>query len=272
MQIKEQCGVCGCVATDVIRTNVFFEGVFMLRCAECGAKFFHWANGRRIEVEPFYNSPAYDEYTERHIRQGTSIWEHQMVVSPADYYKGMDSVYGKFLEMMKAVSTTVDSVYEIGCAWGYCLDVMKRHGVASVSGCDLGRQNAKRGIERGIKVEHASFLESSVPERLDGIVSSDVLEHTETPGLDLQKAFAHLRPGGSMIVKTFYEDWHEDQDIDFSVGAPSTQGYYSPICHLYHFDYDLLTRSLFPRFGFEVVKVEQDRVNGQVTVVCRKPE
>jgi len=105
----------------------------------------------------------------------------------------------------------------------------------------------------------------------DAVVALDVIEHTETPREDLERAARILRPGGALLLKTFYDEWHEGRELAIvsAEGWQLPHGYFDPVCHINHFTEPVLRR-LIEQSGFDVAEWDRDEVNGLVTVYARR--
>jgi len=137
----------------------------------------------------------------------------------------------------------------------------------------LSREACRQATKLGLNVEHAVLQDADVPSELFGIIMWDMIEHTITPGADLDKAARHLRPGGCILVKTFYDEYHRFKGYDLSKRATKdgvtsdleTTGYYCPVSHPYHFETGVLLRALEKR-KFRLVDVSHCFEYGQITV------
>lgn len=266
-----KCAFCGCEKTEATRwNNIFGSGANLVRCVECGLKFY---DKQTFCAERFYDAPNYDAYINRHIDNGTPFLDNPE--QKTRYELVRNSVYNRLLAKLREYCGQLDSLFEIGASWGLFLQVAKERGVRQLGGCDLSGEACRKAKERGYSVQHAPFMKASVPENLDAIVSLDVIEHSETPGEDMRKTFDHLRSGGVFLVKTFYDEWHDTADIDLSkplkrdVVNYLKTGYFG-VSHLYHFDTDVLMRCL-TRCGFAVRDVAHSESCGQVEIFAEKP-
>ena len=262
------CEICG--GTDIRPTgltNVTQTGCDLVRCADCQVRFYD-RSSLPAGVWEFYNSPAYDAYTERQITTGTAFKDPP---HPKERYEqAVKSVFNQFLAGIREImgENRPRNLYEIGCAFGNMLTHALEAGIRPVAGCDLGRENVAQAVAAGFDVEHSTFQEATVPFDLDCIIANDVVEHTETPGADLRKAFKHLRPGGVIALKTFYEEWHSVQP-DLDITKPGTQGYYGR-SHLWHFDLRAILNAL-ELVGFKPMKMTISDTCGQVSLWGMKP-
>lgn len=91
---------------------------------------------------------------------------------------------------------------ELGCGFGHCLAAIRDAGF-DVEGIELSREQMHHAREKlGLKVEARDILQSHMPGTYDVIASFEVIEHMTDPMAFLQWAFAHLNPGGQIILST----------------------------------------------------------------------
>ena len=269
--LKWKCGVCDSTRYDETRfKNIYLMGADLVRCTRCGTKSYRWTRPPAVGQRDFYNTPAYDAYTRRHVERGSPSFGTER--TKATYRKASAAVYTHLITTAQSIAVgPTTKLFEVGCAWGHLLSVGKELGLA-VAGCDLGRENVKRAVEAGYNVEHGVFLECSVDAPIDIVVSNDVIEHTATPGPDLRRMFEVLRPGGVLAIKTFYDEWHETLELDLWKPRRKCKvtGYFGPISHPFHFESDVL-HQILRRIGFTVEQVDYSRACGQFTTFARKP-
>ena len=73
----------------------------------------------------------------------------------------------------------------------------------SVSGIDISEANAAILRENGFDKIYVQSAESfELSEKFDTIVAGELIEHLSNPGLFLQRARAHLEPGGRLVLTT----------------------------------------------------------------------
>lgn len=280
-KVCEGCG--GTSFKPTKHTNVFGLGADLVRCERCGLKFYN-----RLPNQDFFahhNAPAYDELAHASVEFGSMC--NRDPAQTEHYRKTTAYYYG--LMMKRAVALTgrgVASLYEMGFGSGDFLAVAREHGVEHISGCDASRENIRLARERlpWASVEHGFFCDVTRPPdgSQDAVVMLDCIEHTTTPRGDLERAFAMLRSGGVLLVKTFYDEWHDTlTNLDLSaekmkghtaesvVGVGVT-GYFSPIAHPHHFDVPVLL-AMVDRVGFEVVTHELQKACSNITVWGRRP-
>jgi SAM-dependent methyltransferase len=73
----------------------------------------------------------------------------------------------------------------------------------SVSGIDISEANAAILRENGFDKIYVQSAESfQLSDKFDTIVAGELIEHLANPGLFLQQARAHLKPGGRLVLTT----------------------------------------------------------------------
>ncbi len=271
--IRCTCAVCGGHRAKFTKWRKVFGKSNLVECTRCGVRFY---DEPMEEPEQFYNTPSYDNYIDRHVENGSPFLHEPKPGELERYTKTRRRTYSRMVETLREVMTCgLSSVFEIGAAWGLFLEVARDHcGVPNVAGCDLSRRGVEVAKERGVEVLHGPFIET--PHRMvDAVVSMDCIEHTPTPGADLAKAFEITRPGGGIIVKTFYDEWHDHADIDLSAdNLHGVKGYlsagYFGTSHLFHFTTDALVNAIC-RAGFRVGHLQHHESCGQVDVYAVSP-
>jgi SAM-dependent methyltransferase len=73
----------------------------------------------------------------------------------------------------------------------------------SVSGIDISEENAAILRSNGFDKIYVQSAESfQLSDKFDTIVAGELIEHLANPGLFLQQARAHLKPGGRLVLTT----------------------------------------------------------------------
>lgn len=89
---------------------------------------------------------------------------------------------------------------EIGCSYGWRLDMLKTYGWQDVYGVELGRQAAIECEHRGHNVQNKPIENVNFPlNYFDVIIASMALEHFSDPFLVLDKITNWLKPGGQFL-------------------------------------------------------------------------
>jgi SAM-dependent methyltransferase len=136
-------------------------------------------------------------------------------------------------------------VFEIGCAYGFFLAVV-REKVAAVEGIDISLDAVSYASQTlGLPVHAGDFLDYEFAENTDVVCLWDTIEHLQSPHLYIEKASAHMNPGGILALTT--------GDIGSLIarwrGARWRQIH--PPTHLHYFSKASLTR-LLKKYGFSI--------------------
>jgi len=271
------CECCGAEEWEPTGYNdVRGLGVNLMRCTGCGAKTY---DRRCIESVAYYNSPGAISYAELDAKGSPSTADTEEAKKSAEY---RDNYYGKMLDKVTAAKHTIGippSLYEAGFGAGAMLVLARSRGW-KVAGCDLnGRSVALLAKGHRIKCANARFQDAKVKGTHDLVVMLDYIEHTETPRQDLEKARRILRPGGALLLKTFYDEFHVEAgitpesvgpEVGFSHYSVEGTGYFDPWSHPWHFDKPVL-KELIERCGFDVFETELSPACGQIAIYARKP-
>jgi len=134
-------------------------------------------------------------------------------------------------------------LFEIGCAYGFFLEVARRK-VAAVEGIDISIDAAQYASQTlGLPVHTGDFLDYEFHENVDIVCLWDTIEHLQHPHLYIEKAAAYMNRGGILALTTgdigsLMARWR---------GARWRQIH--PPTHLHYFSKATLTR-LLQKYGF----------------------
>jgi 2-polyprenyl-3-methyl-5-hydroxy-6-metoxy-1,4-benzoquinol methylase len=153
----------------------------------------------------------------------------------------------RYIKKLVSGSLPVTNVLEIGCAYGFFGEVLKRHFKTAYTGLDVvaeaidyGREVLKLGLFKG------DYLERPGPADLfSDVFMWDVIEHLPEPDKFLQKVYRELAPGGRIYITTG----------DISALLPRIQGrnwrMIHPPSHIHYFTRKNLCR-LIKTQGFSI--------------------
>jgi len=145
----------------------------------------------------------------------------------------------------------ISNCLEIGCAYGFFGDVLKKHSNANYKGIDIvpeaiayGREDLKLDLIDG------DYLDLAKPaEPYTDVFMWDVIEHLQYPGLFLKKSYQELAPGGRIYITTG----------DIGAVLPRIQGknwrMIHPPSHLHYFTKENLS-VLLKKYGFTVHSIK----------------
>lgn len=272
-RVCEPCGGTAFEATP--HRNVFGLGADLIRCTSCGAKCYDRLVRTQAEIN---DSPAAHALADRVACMGSMT--NTDPAAAVTERAGVALYYAELLRQLRAwCGGTLHALYEVGFNVGDFLLAARDAGVGQLAGCEPNRRGVAIAAERmpTAWLHHAFLAEAPMLRGFDAVAMLDVVEHTDTPRGDLERAAALLRTGGVMLLKTFYDDWHATKPLLDTSSAHGIKhwgdlergGYFGPAGHLWHFDQDVL-RALIDRSGFDVVNWIVDATWGQVTVFARK--
>ena len=273
-----KCNVCkGTAFSPTPHIDVFGLGASLVQCDGCGIKFYEWVGDPMVPHYDFYNSLGYDKIVKRDMETGTGFDPPK--ATKEEYFAVREDLALAFLEgaVRHRDGKVILNLFEAGCSWGFFLEVAKSCGARYVAGCDMSKCACSLAKKRKLNVRHSTFLDTLIPKKKMGkfhaLIMHDFIEHTETPGSDLDKAWEMLSQDGILVVKTFVDEFHDGKGLDLTTKSPKgieASGYFDPISHLYHFESGVLF-SILGRKGFEVVEVdERDAGMGQISVFAKK--
>jgi 2-polyprenyl-3-methyl-5-hydroxy-6-metoxy-1,4-benzoquinol methylase len=175
-----------------------------------------------------------------------------------DYVEERESLRLNFANRMSTLKEITGglrgkSLFEIGCAYGFFLELAREHGVEA-SGVDTAAEAVRYAQDTlGVRAECGDYLALQT-DPVDLIAMWDTVEHLPRPDLFIEKAAADLRPGGLIAITT--------GDIG-SLNARMRGRYWRmihPPTHLHYFSVVTLSR-LLVRHGLDVVHVTHPGVS-----------
>lgn len=175
-----------------------------------------------------------------------------------DYVEERDSLRLNFAGRMSTLEEIAaglrgKSLLEIGCAYGFFLEIASEHGVEA-RGIDIAADGVRYAQETlGVRAELGDYLAVRTGP-VDLIVMWDTIEHLPRPDLFIGKAAADLRPGGLIAITT--------GDIG-SLNARMRGQHWRmihPPTHLHYFSVATLSR-LLARHGLDIVHVTHPGVS-----------
>ena len=91
------------------------------------------------------------------------------------------------------------AILDVGCATGYLLARLRKHGYSNLSGCDQFPQVLEGCPYRQVDLDREG-LQAYADGQFEVVVSSDVLEHLENPAVILREFRRVVRPGGHVFI------------------------------------------------------------------------
>lgn len=148
-------------------------------------------------------------------------------------------------------------LFEIGCAYGFFLDEVRRD-VAAASGMDISAEAVAEGVRRfGVDARCGDYLTTEIGPAPDVVAMWDTIEHLARPDLFLAKAARDLRPGGHIAITT------GDIGSAFARLRGRRWRMIHPPTHLHYFSAATLGQ-LLERSGFEVVHLSHPGITRNV--------
>ncbi len=152
-------------------------------------------------------------------------------------------------------------VLEIGCAYGYFLELLQPQYPHAV-GVDVSADAVAAARNRGLDARQGDLSETEVQGPFDAICLWDTIEHLAAPDAVLCRAVDLLAPGGHIFLTTG----------DFGLVLARVQGLgwrqIHPPTHLFYFTRTALTR-LCERLGLRVLALETVTVHRRLSSSLR---
>lgn len=180
------CIACGSTAP---RQHLYEkEGLPIFRCGTCGLgstdvtgfdpKTYYDAN--------YFNGNRHDGYAD--YQASESVLRHD---------------FSQIVSVLKTHSPNGGTLLELGCAYGFFLNVARSHfdtyGI-EICGDAVDACNARGlvNVRQGTAEPH----ELDAMPRPDAVVMLDVIEHLESPGKVIETVAKRLNPGGTVLLST----------------------------------------------------------------------
>ena len=145
------------------------------------------------------------------------------------------------------------SLLEIGCAYGFFLELARELGV-DARGVDIAADGIRYATQTlGLSAERGDYLALRTPP-LDLVAMWDTIEHLPRPDRFIAKAAADLKPGGLLALTT-----GDIGSLNARVRGRRWRMIHPPT-HLHYFSVPTLSR-LLDRRGFDVVHVSHPGVS-----------
>lgn len=232
-QIQFLCPVCD---RTTVGTFLYYKaGIPITKCPECG---IGKSCPDKFDPEMYYDA----SYFNGGKQDGYS-----------DYIGTRDVLQKHFrrdLGLLKKLGGGTGNLLEIGCAYGYFLEVAQRQ--YTVSGLEIFKEAVDDCQARGLTGVKHGAISAETMESLpmtDIVVMLDVIEHLPDPREALATVTSKLRPNGLMLITTG----------DFSSLCAKIMGRHwrlmTPPQHLWFFTPHSLTQ-LTESLGFELVFID----------------
>jgi 2-polyprenyl-3-methyl-5-hydroxy-6-metoxy-1,4-benzoquinol methylase len=152
-------------------------------------------------------------------------------------------------------------VLEVGCAYGYFLDLLRREYPGAV-GVDVSADAVAAARSRGLDAREGDLLQVDIQGTFDAVCLWDTIEHLSAPEAVVRRGVDLLAPGGHVFLTTG----------DFGSQLARAQGLrwrqIHPPTHLFYFTRRALTR-LCERLGLTVLTLETVTVHRRLSSSLR---
>jgi acetyltransferase-like isoleucine patch superfamily enzyme/SAM-dependent methyltransferase len=176
---RERCPLCSCAEADVA---IDFPSIPVLKCGRCGLLYSGkiWPEARaRFYYEKQFAS-------ERHALGQRLNAEMN--------YLALNKIFGPIAGK---------SVLDLGCGYGFFLDLVRHRSAAEVAGIEIAQRAAAHARDALYLADiHASLDDLPAGRTFDLITCFEVIEHIRDPLPFLRAAFRRLAPGGVLVVMT----------------------------------------------------------------------
>ena len=180
-------GSCFCGGLEyklVFRKN----GCDVFRCATCGTGR---ADAQGFDAKTYYTADYFDGSRD----DGYADYQGSSAV--------LREEFKQTLAWLRRVAPPPGRLLEIGCAYGYFLELAKSF--YDVHGVEISEEAVADCHRRGLTFVEPGVLTNAMAERigaLDVVVLLDVIEHLPDPDQVLGLVAQRLRPGGSIVITT----------------------------------------------------------------------
>lgn len=189
MNINQNVYFCpGCNQVSIKKLLYHKAGVPIIQCPICG---LGKACPEKFNVEEYYDA---------------SYFNGSRPDGYSDYLGARDVLQDQFrqeLDLLKKLGAEGGELLEIGCAYGYFLEVAQHH--YKVNGLEICEEAVADCQARGLAgVRHGAISRETLAPMpmVDVIVLLDVIEHLPEPRAALEAAGSKLRPGGLLLITT----------------------------------------------------------------------
>ncbi len=157
------------------------------------------------EISKELPSISPDEKLEKKIKKLSAISSKKQYSTFERLFRKESDVFNslkKYVEYFKNCKLVVD----LGAGRGEFVELLEKNGISAI-GVEIDDSMIKEAEKRGIKLlksDIIEFLKTRVDNSIDGIFSSQVIEHLEFEYLEemLELAYKKLSPGGIIVLET----------------------------------------------------------------------
>ncbi len=161
----------------------------------------------------------------------------------------MKDMFIQYIKDFKHYKSDMKSIFDIGAATGYFLDLAKDEGLV-VSGVEISDYATNIAINKGIDVKRGTIENVKIKKSAFDVVTMwDVIEHMKDPRIGLKKVNEVLKSNGLIAIST------PDSGSMFSKIMSRKWHSFVPPEHLYYFNKKSLS-ILLKENGFEILKIK----------------
>lgn len=223
---EKNCLICG----GGLKVSHLGKGI--LECRNCG---FFTTNEElstdeliKLYSEDYFHGEEYADYT-----SDEGIITHN---------------FEKRLKKMKHYLLSHESIFEIGCAYGFFLKVASKI-FDEVEGIDISEDAVKYAREViGVNAISGNYLEYKCEKLFDCICMWDVIEHLTHPADFINHAYVHQKKGGIICITT-----GDVGSINAKLRGAKWRQVHPPT-HLHYFDKRTITM-LLQKIGYKVENI-----------------
>lgn len=174
--LKDRCLVCG-------GTELKPHMRELVQCANCSFVTYTKDYSESIYEDVYFNGGDYPDYLSQEPQLRKSMRRH--------------------IDFMLKHATPGNNLLEIGSAYGFFLDEIKKH-FPNCQGIDICDSPLKHASEKlGCRVQKMDYLNLPSPEQSYEVICMwDTIEHLPRPDLFLEKAHRELQEGGWLFLTT----------------------------------------------------------------------
>jgi 2-polyprenyl-3-methyl-5-hydroxy-6-metoxy-1,4-benzoquinol methylase len=141
--------------------------------------------------------------------QGTQGREYFRKYWPPGVEVGMQYQARYFLPY----TTAADVVLDFGCGDGGILRNVAARRRIGIEVNETARAECQRlGEQSGVAIDLHESLDCVAPGSVDVVISNHCLEHVSHPMSALEQLFAVLRPSGTIVLVTPFDDWRNNNN------------------------------------------------------------
>lgn len=234
LMMESQCPVCKSEVTYLFEKNTYR----ILKCLNCGLGFINPLPTIK-EIEALYNTR---NYYYKSLQRGYTDYS-----ALEEVLKKMYKNFIRDIQQWYNFDMRDKYILDVGCAYGFFLDVARDSGAFEIWGTDITRESERVVSHKGYTFLRGAFELLQLPENyFDLVFMGDVFEHFLDPFAVVKKLSAIVKPNGIVILTTV------DFDSLFSKLAGKKWRLLVPPEHIYYWTKKSISL-LFSKYNFEGV-------------------